>query len=71
MGGCTWVGLSVVGRVGPGRASTFHFPNPFPGVSSARGILGEHLVWLDALGVAIVTAGCLAVQLAKQNPTKA
>jgi drug/metabolite transporter (DMT)-like permease len=67
----TWVWFALVGRIGPVRASTFHFLNPFFGVSIAALILGEHMGWLDALGVAIVTAGILAVQLAKQNPTKA
>ena len=67
----TWVWFSLVARIGPIRASTFHFLNPFFGVSIAALLLGERLGWLDALGVAIVTIGILAVQLSKQRPTKA
>ncbi|WP_281841049.1 DMT family transporter [Sinisalibacter aestuarii] len=65
----TWVWFTLVGRIGPVRASTFHFLNPFFGVSIAAVLLGEKLGLLDAIGVAIVTVGILAVQLAKQKPT--
>jgi drug/metabolite transporter (DMT)-like permease len=64
----TWVWFSLVGRIGPVRASTFHFLNPFFGVSIAALLLGERLGLLDVVGVAIVTAGILAVQLARQKP---
>jgi len=65
----TWVWFALVGRIGPVRASTFHFLNPFFGVTIAALLLGEQLGPLDVLGVAIVTLGILAVQLAKQKPT--
>ncbi len=64
----TWVWFALVGRIGPIRASTFHFLNPFFGVSIAALLLGETLGLLDVLGVAIITLGILAVQLAKQKP---
>ncbi|WP_188525710.1 DMT family transporter [Sinisalibacter lacisalsi] len=65
----TWVWFALVGRIGPVRASTFHFLNPFFGVTIAALLLGEELGPLDVVGVAIVTVGILAVQLAKQKPT--
>ncbi|MCB1348300.1 MAG: DMT family transporter [Maritimibacter sp.] len=64
----TWVWFALVGRIGPVRASTFHFLNPFFGVTVAALLLGERLGPLDVLGVAIVTAGILAVQIARQRP---
>ncbi len=64
----TWVWFALVGRIGPVRASTFHFLNPFFGVTVAAVFLGERLGILDVVGVAIVTIGILAVQLARQKP---
>ena len=64
----TWVWFALVGRIGPVRASTFHFLNPFFGVSVAAVFLGETLGLLDIVGVAIATLGILAVQLARQKP---
>ncbi len=64
----TWVWFALVGRIGPVRASTFHFLNPFFGVTVAALFLGETLGVLDMIGVAIVTVGILAVQLARQKP---
>lgn len=65
----TWVWFALVERIGPIRASTFHFLNPFFGVSIAALLLGETLGALDVIGVAVVTLGILAVQLSKQKPT--
>ncbi len=62
----TWVWFTLVGRIGTVRASTFHFLNPFFGVLVAWVLLGETLGALDVLGVAIIAAGILAVQLSKQ-----
>ena len=64
----TWVWFALVGRIGPVRASTFHFLNPFFGVSIAALLLGERLGALDVVGVAIVTLGILAVQISRQKP---
>lgn len=64
----TWVWFALVGRIGPIRASTFHFLNPFFGVSIAAILLGEQLGLLDLVGVVIITLGILAVQLAKHKP---
>lgn len=61
----TWVWFGLVGRIGAVRASTFHFLNPFFGVLIAAALLGEPVGMWDVVGVAIVAAGILAVQLSK------
>lgn len=63
----TWVWFALVGRIGPVRAATFHFLNPFFGVAVAAVFLKESLGPGDILGVAIIAAGILAVQVAKQR----
>ncbi|MEM9199495.1 MAG: DMT family transporter, partial [Pseudomonadota bacterium] len=60
----TWFWL--VRRIGPTQAASFHFLNPFLGVAVAALVLGEPLGLRDALGVAIVAAGILAVQRARR-----
>jgi drug/metabolite transporter (DMT)-like permease len=65
----TWVWFLLVGRIGAVRAATFHFLNPFFGVAIAAVLLGEALGAMDIVGVLIVAAGILAVQLSKQKPT--
>ena len=55
----------LIGRIGATRAATFHFLNPVLGVVIAAALLGEELAWLDAVGVAVITAGILAVQVSK------
>jgi drug/metabolite transporter (DMT)-like permease len=67
----TLIWFWLVARIGPTRAATFHFLNPVFGVAIAALLLGETLSWVDALGVAIVAAGILAVQLAKAAPAVA
>ena len=62
----TWVWFVLVGRIGAVKASTFHFLNPFLGVAIAAALLGESIGVLDLVGVAIIAAGILAVQLSKQ-----
>ena len=64
----TLIWFWLVGRIGATRAATFHFLNPVFGVAIAAVLLGEGLSWIDALGVAIVAAGILAVQLARAKP---
>ncbi|WP_374290769.1 DMT family transporter [Paenirhodobacter enshiensis] len=61
----TWVWFRLAGRIGAIKAATFHFLNPFFGVAIAALVLGEKLGPLDLVGVAIITAGILAVQLSK------
>ena len=61
----TYVWLLLVRRIGATRAATFHFLNPFLGVATAALLLGEALGALDVLGVAIIMAGILAVQMAR------
>ena len=65
----TLVWFYLVNRIGAVKAATFHFLNPFLGVAIAALILSESLGPLDLIGVAIITAGILAVQLSKQKPT--
>lgn len=61
----TWVWFALVDRIGAIRAATFHFLNPFFGVAMAAVLLGETIGSRDVAGVAIITAGILAVQLGK------
>jgi drug/metabolite transporter (DMT)-like permease len=63
----TWVWFLLVGRIGATRAATFHFLNPFFGVAIAAVLLGEELGPRDVLGVAIIAAGILAVQVSRQR----
>lgn len=62
----TFIWVLLLNRIGAVRAATFHFLNPVFGVAVASVLLAEKLGPLDLLGVAIVTAGILAVQLARQ-----
>lgn len=61
----TFVWFLLVNRIGAVRAATFHFLNPFLGVAFAAILLGETLKMQDIFGVAIITFGILAVQLAR------
>lgn len=63
----TWVWFQLVARIGAVRAATYHFLNPFFGVLVATALLPEHLGISDLIGVAVVAAGILAVQLSKQS----
>lgn len=63
----TLVWFMLVNRIGEIKAATFHFLNPFLGVAIAAVILGENLGLTDMIGVAIVMAGILAVQLSRQK----
>jgi drug/metabolite transporter (DMT)-like permease len=63
----TWVWFLLVGRIGATRAATFHFLNPFFGVAIAALLLGEALGPRDIIGVAIIAAGILAVQISRQR----
>ena len=61
----TWVWFVLVQRIGTVRAATFHFLNPFFGVAIAALVLGEAVGPLDVLGVVVVMAGILAVQISR------
>jgi drug/metabolite transporter (DMT)-like permease len=63
----TFIWVLLLNRIGAVRAATFHFLNPVFGVAVASVLLGERLGILDLVGVAIVTFGILAVQLARQK----
>ncbi|QDL93645.1 DMT family transporter [Paroceanicella profunda] len=64
--GATVVWFWLVRRIGATRAATYHFMNPFFGVAVAALVLGERLGARDVLGVAVVGAGILAVQLSRR-----
>lgn len=64
----TLIWFVLVNRIGAVRAATFHFLNPFFGVAVAAVLLGETLGLTDVIGVAIIMAGILAVQLSRQKP---
>lgn len=61
----TMIWFSLVDRIGAVRASSFHFLNPFFGVAIAALLLGEAIRPLDILGVGVIMAGILAVQISK------
>ena len=63
----TLVWFWLVNRIGAVKAATFHFLNPFLGVAIAAVILSEALGLREMIGVAVIAAGILAVQLSKQK----
>ncbi len=63
----TVVWFWLVNRIGATRAATFHFLNPFFGVAIAAVLLSEKVGPRDALGVAVIAAGILAVQISRQK----
>ncbi|MBT8474418.1 MAG: DMT family transporter, partial [Alphaproteobacteria bacterium] len=63
----TWVWFTLVNRIGAVRAATFHFLNPFFGVLVAAALLGEAMRAIDWIGVAIIAAAILVVQLSRQG----
>ncbi|TNF17497.1 MAG: DMT family transporter [Rhodobacteraceae bacterium] len=66
----TFVWFTLVNRIGAVKAATFHFLNPFFGVAVAAALLDEALGIFDLIGVAVIGAGILAVQLSKQRAPK-
>ncbi|MFT5744241.1 MAG: drug/metabolite transporter (DMT)-like permease [Paracoccaceae bacterium] len=63
----TYIWFLLVDKIGAVKAATFHFLNPFLGVATAALLLGEKLGPWDVVGVLIIAAGILAVQLSKQG----
>lgn len=63
----TLIWFYLVRRVGPVRAATFHFLNPFFGVLVAALILSEPLSVRDGIGVTIIMAGILLVQMSRRQ----
>jgi drug/metabolite transporter (DMT)-like permease len=63
----TFIWFWLVGRIGAVKAATFHFLNPFFGVTIAVIFLGESLRFSDIVGVIVIMAGILSVQLARQT----
>lgn len=63
----TLLWFALVRRIGAVRASTFHFLNPFFGVTIAAVLLGEHISLTDVAGVLIAMAGILAVQMSRSS----
>ena len=68
MGTLIW--FFLVRRIGPVKAATFHFLNPFFGVLVAAIILSEPLSISDGIGVTIIMAGILLVQLSRKKLAK-
>ncbi len=64
----TMIWFVLVRRIGATRAATFHFLNPFFGIATAALMLGETVTARDVLGVTIIMAGILAVQLSRRPP---
>lgn len=62
----TLIWFKLVERISATRAATFHFLNPFFGVAMAAILLGETLRMTDAIGVLVIMAGILAVQLSRR-----
>lgn len=62
----TFVWFLLVQRIGAVRAATFHFLNPFFGVAVAALFLNEPLGLFDIIGVTVIAAGILAVQMSKR-----
>lgn len=63
----TLIWFLLVDRIGATPAAVFHFLTPFFGVLIAAVLLGEKMGSMDVIGVLIITAGILAVQLSKQK----
>lgn len=63
--------FALVKRVGAVRASTFHFMNPFFGVTISAMLLGEAISTTDIAGVLIAMMGILAVQMSRLRPPPA
>ena len=63
----TVVWFVLVNRIGAVPAAVFHFLTPFFGVLTAWALLGEPLGRWDLVGVLIITAAILAVQISKQK----
>ncbi len=61
----TLVWFYLVRRIGPTRAATFHFLNPFFGVVIAAIFVNESLTFRDVLGVVIISLGILLVQVSR------
>jgi drug/metabolite transporter (DMT)-like permease len=66
----TLIWFFLVRRIGPVKAATFHFLNPFFGVLVAALILSEPLSMRDGIGVTIIMAGILLVQLSRKKIAK-
>jgi probable blue pigment (indigoidine) exporter len=63
----TFIWFWLVQRIGAVKAATFHFLNPFFGVTIAAIFLGESLHVWDIIGVIVIMFGILAVQMARQT----
>jgi len=57
----TWIWFVLVQRVGPTRASSFHYLNPFLGVAVATIVLDEHMGVIELAGVIVITIGIVLV----------
>ncbi len=60
----TLIWFKLIYHIGPIRAASFHFLNPFFGVLIAHIILLEQLGWQQLVGVLLVTVSILSLQMA-------
>jgi len=67
----TWVWFRLVARIGAVRAATYHFLNPFFGVAVASALLSERIGPIDIVGVCVIAAGILAVQVSRAGDAPA
>lgn len=63
----TLIWFTLVNRVGPTRASSFHYLNPFIGVAVAAVILGDRIGTMDILGIMVITLGIIAVSRTRKG----
>ena len=65
----TLVWFHLVNHIGPTKAATFHFLNPFFGVAIAAVLLSEAIGPRDVIGVIVIMLGIFAVQISRQRKT--
>lgn len=63
----TLIWFALIRRIGAPRAAAFHFLNPAFGVAIAWAVLAEPVGLIDVIGVAVVAAGILLVQISRQT----
>ena len=63
----TVVWFKLVNHIGAVKAATYHFLNPFFGVVIAWLFLRETIIYMDAVGVIVITVGIYMVQTSKRK----
>ena len=65
----TLIWFKLLYSIGPIKAASFHFLNPFFGVLIAHMILNEQLMWKLIIGVLLVSIAIILLQLSKTTKT--